>query len=282
MRDEPKTFVEHLGELRKRIIISVSSLTFFTIVSFMFRDRLFDYRTGILTLPLRLRPSDIMATFVSIVSRAGLGSSILNLIQIFFRSRTSQADTIRLFSAAPTEKFIVAFKVSFAVGALLAAPVILYQTWIFVLPALKKTEKRYLIPLFFIGLLFFFVGAFFAFFVVIPVAMPVLAGLIPSIENQWRLEYYFSFIIRIMLAFGLAFELPMVMGFIARIGVFDAATFKRQRRLAVVLIFVASAALTPQDPFTMLLMALPLMGLYELGIRFAILVGERSARMLSA
>ena len=154
MRDEPKTFVEHLGELRKRIIISVSSLTFFTIVSFMFRDRLFDYRTGILTLPLRLRPSDIMATFVSIVSRAGLGSSILNLIQLFFRSRTSQADTIRLFSAAPTEKFIVAFKVSFAVGALLAAPVILYQTWIFVLPALKKTEKRYLIPLFFIGLLF--------------------------------------------------------------------------------------------------------------------------------
>ncbi len=281
MKDEPKTFIEHLAELRRRIIVSVLATIVGTAVSFIFRNQLFDFERGLLTLPLRLRTSDIMAGFFSLVSRAGISSTTLNLFQLFFRSRASHVDTIKLFSAAPTEKFMVAFKACFAVGILLAMPVILYQAWAFILPALKRHEKRYLVPLFFIGLSFFFIGAVFAFFVVAPVAMPVLAGLIPSIENQWRLEYYFSFVIRIMLAFGIAFELPIAMGFIARIGIFDAASFKRKRKIAVVLIFIASAAFTPQDPFTMLLMAIPLLGLYELGIRFAILVGKRNARMLS-
>jgi sec-independent protein translocase protein TatC len=84
-----------------------------------------------------------------------------------------------------------------------------------------------------------------------------------------------------MLAFGVAFELPIVMGFVAKIGLFDAASFKRQRRIAIVFIFIASAGLTPQDPFTMFLMAIPLMGLYELGIRFAMVGGARAARLLS-
>jgi len=272
VRDEPKTFIEHLTELRKRIIISAIATVIGTAVSFIFRDRLFDFRNGLLTLPLRLRTSDIMATFFGTISRAGLGSSTLGLFQLFFRSRTSNANTIELFAAAPTEKFMVVFKASFAVGVLVAAPIILHQTWAFILPALKHQEKRHLMPLFFIALFFFTIGAVFAFLVVAPVAMPVLSGLLPSIRNQWRLEHYFSFVIRIMLAFGLAFELPIVMGFIARIGIFDAAGFKRQRRIAIVLIFIASAAFTPQDPFTMLLMAIPLLGLYELGIRFAIMV----------
>jgi sec-independent protein translocase protein TatC len=281
VRDEPKTFIEHLAELRKRIVISAFATAAGTAISFVIRDRLFDFRRGLLTLPLRLRPSDILAAFFGAISRAGVGSSVLDLFQLFFRSRASHADTIKLFSAAPLEKFMVIFKTSFAVGVLLAAPVILYQIWAFVMPALKQQEKRYLIPLFFIALFFFSIGAIFAFLVVAPTAMPVLAGLLPSIENQWRLEYYFSFVIRIMLAFGVAFELPIVMGFIARIGIFDAVSFRRKRKIAVVLIFIASAALTPQDPFTMLLMAIPLMGLYELGIRFAVLVSERNARMLS-
>lgn len=275
MRDEPKTFIEHLGELRKRIVISAFATAAGSAISFIFRDRLFDLRTGLLMLPLRLRVSDIMAALFSVISRAGVGSSILNLFQLFFRSRTSQIDTIKLISIAPLEKFMVIFKASFAVGVLLAAPIILYEAWAFVLPALRQHEKHYLMPLFFITLFFFFMGAAFAFLIVAPVAMPILAGFLPSIENQWTLERYFSFVTRMLLAFGAAFELPIVMGFIARIGVFDAASFKGKRRIAVVLIFIVSAALTPQDPFTMLLMALPLLGLYELGIRFAILVSAR-------
>ena len=275
MSDDPKTFIEHLTELRKRIVISAFAIAIGTIVSFALKDRLLDFERGLLTLPLRLRPSHIVAAFFGAISRAGVGSSTLELFQLYFRSRASYADTISLFSAAPLEKFMVIFKASFAIGTLLAAPVILYQMWIFVLPALKHQEKRHLIPLFFIALLFFFVGAIFAFFVVAPVAMPVLASLLPSILNQWRLEYYFSFIIRMMLAFGIAFELPIAMGFVARIGIFSSVNFRSKRKIAIVPIFIASAALTPQDPFTMLLMAFPLLGLYELGVRFAMLVEPR-------
>lgn len=281
MRDEPQTFIEHLSELRSRLFKAALATVVGTIASFALRDVLFDFRHGLLTLPLRLRPSDIMATFFGILSRARVGSSFLNLLELFFRSRTSHESTVRLFSAAPLEKFMVIFKTSFAVGALLASPIILYQMWAFILPALKHGEKRYLLPLFFIALFFFAIGAVFAFLVVAPVAMPVLAGFLPSIENQWRLEYYFAFVVRMMLAFGAAFELPIVMGFVARIGIIDAAGFRNKRRIAVVLIFIASAALTPQDPFTMLLMAIPLLGLYELGIRFAVLVGVHNERMLS-
>lgn len=282
VEDKPKTFIEHLAELRMRIVISAFATAAGTVISYIFSDRLFDFRRGLLMLPLRLRPSDTVAAFFGAISRAGVGSSILDLFQLFFRSRISHVDTIKLFSASPLEKFMVVFKACFTVGVLIAAPVILYEIWAFVLPALKRHEKRYLIPLFFVVLLFFFIGAVFAFLVVAPVSIPVLAGLLPSIENQWRLEYYFSFITRMMLAFGAAFELPIVMGFIAWIGIFGVAGFRRKRKIAIVLIFIAAAALTPQqDPFTMLLMAVPLLGLYELGIWFAVLVGERNARMLS-
>ena len=120
MRDDPKTFIEHLSELRRRIVVSVLATAVGTAASFFFRNLLFDFRRGLLTLPLRLRPSDIIATFFGVLSRARVGSSILDLFQLFFRSRTAQSDTIKLISIAPLEKFMVIFKASFAVGALLA------------------------------------------------------------------------------------------------------------------------------------------------------------------
>ncbi|MFC1713014.1 twin-arginine translocase subunit TatC [Candidatus Poribacteria bacterium] len=277
MGDDPKTFIEHLAELRKRIIVSALTTVAGTAIGFIFRDFFF----SLLMFPMRLRPSDVIATFFGTISRAAVDSPILKLFQLFFRSRTYHTENIEIFAGGPTEKFMVVFKLSFAVGVLLAAPIVLYQMWAFILPALKHREKRHLLPLFFITLFFFFIGAVFAFLVVAPMAMPVLASILPDIRNQWRLENYFSFVLRMMLAFGVAFELPIVMGFVAKIGIFDAASFKKYRRIAIVLIFIASAGLTPQDPFTMFLMAIPLMGLYELGIRFAMAVGAQNARLLS-
>lgn len=280
MRDKPKPFLEHLGELRRRIFVSAFATLAGTIISFILKDRLFDIKHGLLMLPLRLRPADILAGIFGAISRMGLGSNVLNLFQLFFLSKSYSSNAIKLFAASPAEKFIVTFKASFIMGALLAAPIIIYEIWAFVLPALKQRETHYLMPIFFITLFFFLIGAIFAFLIVSPVVIPVLAGILPSIENQWRLDYYLSFLIGLMLAFGLAFELPMVMGFIAKLGLISATTFRKQRRLAVVLIFIASGALTPQDPFSMILMAVPLLGLYELGIRLAILVGERKETVM--
>lgn len=282
MKDEPKTFLEHLGELRMRLIISAIAVALGTTVSFIFNRRLFDLSSGLLTLPLRLHPNDIISAMLNVIQKMGIGRSTIDLLLLFFRSQTSAPSIITLFAAAPMEKFMVVFKASFIVGTILAAPIVLYQVWAFVLPALKKNERQYILPLFFITLLFFSVGAIFAFFIVAPISMPVLASLLPSVQNQWRIEHYFSFVAWLVISFGVAFELPVVMGFISKLGIMNAKGFKKQRRIAVVLIFLASAILTPtQDPFTMSLMAFPLIGLYELGIRFAVLMGSQNMKELN-
>lgn len=275
MKDEPRTFLEHLGELRTRLVISAFAVTIGTIISLIFNRRLFDLSDGLLTLPLRIRSTDIMVAILGFISRF-YDSSFIDLAQLFLRSRTTETYMITLFSAAPMEKFTVVFKASFIVGVIIAAPIVLYELWAFVLPALKQNERRYFLPLFFITLFFFVIGAVFAFFIVAPVSIPVLASLLPSVQNQWRIEYYFSFVGWLVLAFGVSFELPVVMGFVSRVGILDAKVFKRKRKIAIVLVFVASALLTPtQDPFTLFLMAIPLLILYEVGIRFAVMLGSQ-------
>lgn len=281
MKDEPKTFLEHLGELRTRIVISAFAMAIGTTVSLVFNRRLFDLQDGLLTLPLRIRSTDIMVAMLGFISRF-FDSSVIDLAQLFLRSRSTETHPITLFAAAPMEKFSVVFKASFVVGLIISAPIILYELWAFVLPALKQNERRYFFPLFSITLFFFLIGAVFAFLIVAPMSIPVLASLLPSVQNQWRIEHYFSFVGWLVLAFGISFELPVVMGFVARVGILDARVFKRKRKIAVVLVFAASAILTPtQDPFTMCLMAIPLLILYEIGIRFAVMLGNQRVSELA-
>ena len=280
--DAPKTFLEHLGELRGRIVISAFAILSGTVASFVLRQRLFDLSNGLFTLPLRISSTDIIISFLGFFSRIGIGNSMTELFQLYLRSRASEANVITLFAATPMEKFMVVFKASFIVGIIISAPIVLYQAWAFVLPALKHSEKKYLVPLFFITLFFFFIGATFAFFIVTPVSIPILAGFLPSIQNQWRIQSYFSFVAWLILAFGVAFELPVVMGFIARIGILDAKFFRKKRKIAIVVVFIISAILTPtQDPFTMSLMAIPLLFLYEVGIRFSLMFGRQATAELS-
>jgi sec-independent protein translocase protein TatC len=281
VKDEPRTFFEHLGELRIRIVVSALAVTIGTTISLILNRRLFDLSDGLLTLPLRIQATDIMVAILGFISRF-LDSSVLDLAQLFLQSRSTEIQAITLFAAAPMEKFAVVFKASFVVGMIISAPVILYELWAFVLPALKQNEKSYFLPLFLITLLFFSVGAVFAFLIVAPVSIPILAGLLPSVQNQWRIENYFSFVGWLVLAFGASFELPVVMGFVARVGIIDAKVFRKKRKIAVVLVFIASAILTPtQDPFTLFLMAIPLLILYEIGIRFAVMLGNQRTNQLA-
>jgi sec-independent protein translocase protein TatC len=281
VKDEPRTFFEHLGELRIRIVVSAFAITIGTTISLIWNRRLFDLSDGLLTLPLRIQATDIMVAVLGFISRF-LDSSVLDLAQLFLRSRSTETHAITLFAAAPMEKFAVVFKASFIVGMIISAPIILYELWAFILPALKQNEKKYFLPLFLITLLFFSVGAVFAFLIVAPVSIPILTGLLPSVQNQWRIENYFSFVGWLVLAFGASFELPVVMGFVARVGIIDAKFFRKKRKIAVVLVFIASAILTPtQDPFTLLLMAIPLLILYEIGIRFAVMLGNQRVNQLA-
>ena len=259
------TFLEHLEEFRRRVIVSLITVGFFMLISLSFGKPI----ERILRLPLDLSTNVLLASLIEKVN--GPSASFFGFLAITLRASASSVNAT-LMKLSPLSGITTYLKVSMTFGALLASPVVLYQVWAFIMPALTSREKKVLLPLFFIILFFFFGGALFAFFIVVPVVFDFSAQLYPSMINNWDIEQYFNFILQLLLGFGIAFELPIAMAFLAWIGAIDTNGFQEKRGLATIGIFVLSAFLTPSDPGSMLLMAVPLILLYELGIFFAYLL----------
>ena len=259
------TFLEHLEEFRRRVIVSLITVGFFMLISLSFGKPI----ERILRLPLDLSTNVLLASLIEKVN--GPSASFFGFLAITLRASASSVNAT-LMKLSPLSGITTYLKVSMTFGALLASPVVLYQVWAFIMPALTSREKKVLLPLFFIILFFFFGGALFAFFIVVPVVFDFSAQLYPSMINNWDIEQYFNFILQLLLGFGIAFELPIAMAFLAWIGAIDTNGFQEKRGLATIGIFVLSAFLTPSDPGSMLLMAVPLILLYELGMFFAYLL----------
>ena len=259
------TFLEHLEEFRRRVIVSLITVGFFMLISLSFGKPI----ERILRLPLDLSTNVLLASLIDKVN--GPSASFFGFLAITLRASASSVNAT-LMKLSPLSGITTYLKVSMTFGALLASPVVLYQVWAFIMPALTSREKKVLLPLFFIILFFFFGGALFAFFIVVPVVFDFSAQLYPSMINNWDIEQYFNFILQLLLGFGIAFELPIAMAFLAWIDAIDTNGFQEKRGLATIGIFVLSAFLTPSDPGSMLLMAVPLILLYELGIFFAYLL----------
>ncbi|MFQ6044563.1 MAG: twin-arginine translocase subunit TatC [Candidatus Poribacteria bacterium] len=267
------TFFEHLEELRRKIIISAIAITIGTCISFYFNR----YVVTILKLPFHLQMGNLLASAIEMIVGSGrLQGSTMGFLVLFLRSKTQNVNA-ELFKEGPLEGIMAFLGISLTFGVLLASPIVLYQIWTFISPALNQREKRYAVPLFFIILIFFISGVLFAYFVVAPVILQFSANLFPGLENRWMISRHVKFIMRLMLGFGIGFELPIVMAFLARIDVINADGFREKRKYAIVLIFVASAILTPADALSMILMAVPLLCLYQLGIWFASLVGRQES-----
>lgn len=167
-------------------------------------------------------------------------------------------------------------KVAFIAGIILTSPFVLFQVWAFVAPGLYRDEKRYVIPFVAAGSFFFMLGILFAYFVAIPVVFKFLLGYATDfIKPMPSMKEYLSFSIKFLLAFGLVFEFPVVLVLLARIGVVDAKTMARHRKYAILLIFIFAAVMTPPDIISQLLMAIPLMGLYELSILLSKIFGKK-------
>jgi len=230
----------HLQELRKRLIFSFIAVGAGFFVCYAFADRVFD----ILAAPLlEVMPAGGSLIFTSVA-----------------------------------EAFFTYMKVGFIAGFILASPFVLYQVWAFVAPGLYQKEKRYVVPFVAGGSLFFAMGVLFGYYVAIPVGFKFLLGYATDfIKPMPSMKEYLSFSIKFLLAFGLVFEFPVVLVLLARIGVIDAKTLARHRKYAILLIFVFAAVMTPPDLVSQVLMALPLMGLYELSILLSKLFGKKSA-----
>ncbi len=259
------TFWEHLEELRRRIIIAAIAITTFTVLCLSFSKPI----EKVIMFPLRTSMNTLIANAID--ATVGGDGSIFGFLAVALRAGTSSINA-ELMKVGPLEGIMAFLKLGITAGILLALPIIIYQVWAFVFPALNREEQRFAVPLFLIIVAFFTIGAVFAYFIVVPVVLQFSAQLFPEIENRWDLENYINLVTKLILGFGIAFELPIVMAFLSRIGVINASGFREKQSYALLGICVISALLTPADPWSMLLMAIPLFILYQLGIFFAYLV----------
>lgn len=221
-------FLDHLEEMRRRIIKVLISVVALTIICFFFSDYLleaFIYSTKNLEHPINLQ--------------------VLKVQTIF----------------------IIKLEIALIFGIILSLPYLFYHIWGFIAPGLLEEERKWVIPVILFATLSFLAGAVFAYMVIIPLALDFFLGLAPpSVTNNIAIDFYFGFIARLILVFGITFELPVVSLFLTKIGLITPRFLKKYRRYAIVIIFIAAAILTPPDPTTQVLLAIPLLILYEFTI----------------
>jgi Tat protein translocase TatC len=183
----------------------------------------------------------------------------------------------KLIVTSPTEPVMIVFKLGFIVGLVLASPIILWQLWAFLAPALYAREKRALVPALFAGLLLFLTGAALAYVFVVPQALKVLFSFqTEAIQPFITYDNYFGFVLQVVLALGLSFELPLVIIILAWLEVIGPAELAKYRRFAVVGAFAAGAVLSPgTDLVSMIMMTIPLLLLYEVGYAGSVVIARR-------
>ncbi len=236
--DEKLPFTSHLEELRKRLITVFIAVGVGFVIAFGFKERLFK----ILVQPL---------------------------IKVM-----KDGETL-IYTGLP-EAFFTYLKVAFLAGIIVASPLILYQFWMFVAPGLYRNERRLMMPIVLLSSFFFVGGALFGYFIVFPWGFKFFLGFATeTIRPLPSMKEYFGFSAKLLLAFGLVFELPLVLTFMAKLGLVSVDFLKKNRKYALLLFFAGAAILTPPDVITQVMMALPLMVLYEISIIGARIFGKK-------
>lgn len=239
--DERLPFTAHLEELRRRLIICFSAVGICFVICYIFSKRLFEL-----------------------------------LMQPLLAAMPPEEKLI--YTGLP-EAFFTYLKVAFLAGILMAVPVIMYQLWIFVAPGLYDKEKRLLLPIVFLSSLFFLGGALFGYFVVFPFGFKFFMGFASDyVRPLPSMKEYLGFSAKLLFAFGVVFELPLFVTFLAKLGIVDVKFLKTKRKYAILLFFVFAAILTPPDVITQIMMAGPLMALYEVSILGARVFGKKEAK----
>ncbi len=242
-KEEKSPFTEHLGELRDRLVRSFIAVGIGFVVAYFFKEQLFEI---------------LIAPLVTAMGENGNARMI--------------------FTGLP-EAFFTYLKVALLTGIILATPVLSYEFWMFVSPGLYRTEKKYFLPIVFLSVFFFAIGASFGYFIVFPYGFKFFLGFATeTIYAMPSMKEYLSFSSKMLLAFGFVFELPLVLTFMARMGLVTVPFLKKNRKYALLLFFVGAALITPPDVVTQIMMALPLMLLYEISIIGAKIFGKEKTK----
>ena len=230
-------FLDHLEELRWRIIKTLLAIIVGSAVSFVYIDQ---------------------------------------ILEILLKPTTATSYRIALQVLSVQGMFLIKWFIAFISGFVLAMPVVGYQIWRFVTPGLKINEKRYALPVLLFACISFITGVSFGYLVLIPFSLEFFSGMGAGlVENNFSITYYFSFLTWLLLGAGLVFQLPVLSLFLSAIGVLTPPFMRHYRRHAIVTILILSSFITPPDPVSMLMMAVPLVVLYEISIGVSWMVNHR-------
>ncbi len=247
--------LDHLIELRTRLLYSVIALFVCFLVAFYFAEEIFRF----LSLPL----ADAM------------------------EDQGIAAERQRMIFTGLLEVFITYIKVAFFTAAFVSCPIFLTQIWLFIAPGLYRNEKKALGPFLAATPILFFIGGALVYFVIFPFATEFLlafdvqtvegGGGLP-IQLEAKVDQYLSLLMRLIFAFGLCFQLPVIMTLLARVGIATSEGMAAKRKYAILATFVVAAVLTPPDPISQLSLAIPIVVLYEISIWMAKLVEKKRAQ----
>jgi len=251
--EKEMSFLEHLEELRWHIIRSVLAIVFFMVIAFVFKTFLFE---NIILAP----KSD---TFFTNRMLCKFGQEILNTSRLCINSQHLDLISIKMAGQLTTH-----IAVSMVAGVILAFPIFLWEFWRFFKPALRPNESMHARGAVFAASLLFFTGVLFGYYLLSPLSMHFLGTyeVSPEVSNQINVRSYIGTLSSICLATGIVFELPIIAYFLTKIGLITPAFMRRYRKHSLIVIFILSAIITPPDVISQMLVSLPLIGLYEVGI----------------
>ena len=207
----------------------------------------------------------LLATLVIAVPCLYFANDIFTWLSAPLRSQLPEGTT--LIATSVMAPFMTPFKLALLAAIFFAMPVILYQVWAFVAPGLYKHERRFALPLFISSVILFYAGAAFAYWVVFPLAFKFFVGTTPEgVRMMTDMTQYMDFTVLMFFAFGLAFEIPVATVLLVRTGLVKREALTKNRGYVILGIFIIAAFLTPPDPVSQTLMALPMYALYEAGL----------------
>ena len=243
---EKSGFISHLVELRQRLINSFIFLFSFFVVCYFFSEEIYSF-----------------------------------LVQPYADAVKDDNVNRRLIFTALQETFLTYLRVSFFAALFFSSPIILMQIWKFVAPGLYKNEKEAILPYLIATPILFLFGGMLVYYLIMPLAIKFFLSFEASsinsalpIQLEAKVNEYLSLVMKLIFAFGLSFQLPVILSLLARVGFIDSVFLKERRKYVVVIIFVAAAILTPPDPITQIGLAIPLLILYELSI-FSVKIIEK-------
>ena len=237
-KNKESSFVDHLTELRSRLLKSIIYIFIFFVISYTFAENIYSF-----------------------------------LVQPYADAVKGDELNRRLIFTALHETFITYLKVAFFAAVFVGSPILLTQVWKFIAPGLYKNEKKALLPYLVATPTLFLLGGMLVYYLVMPLAIKFfltfessaqISGL--PIQLEAKVNEYLSLIMRLIFAFGISFQLPVLLSLLARVGFIDSEYLKKRRKYVVVIIFAVAAILTPPDPITQIGLGIPLLILYELSI----------------